>query len=104
MANLKVRLEKLESRLGGRLGGGHRVAYVVVMCGHNGGMLPDTGIIGYQCEGVTVWREAGELADSCLARCKDAVDWGEGHVVTKTFGPIIADNVKQLSLISGCTN
>jgi hypothetical protein len=104
MASLKVRLEKLESRpVNSRLEI-HRIAWVIVGCDGKGGGWPDTDIIGYQCEDVSVWREIGELAGSCLARCQDAVDWGDGYVATKTFGPVIADIVNQLSLIGSCTN
>lgn len=101
---IKARIGKLESRRSNAKPGTYRIAWVVVMCGHNGGMLPDTGIVGYRCEGVTAWREAGESTDSCLARCQDAVDWGDGHFSEKMFEPIVADFVKQLSLISSCAN
>ena len=104
MVSLKSRLEKLESRRSNAKPGAYRLAWVIVGSDGKGGGRPDTDIIGYRCEGVTAWREAGESTDSCLARCQDAVDWGDGHFSGKVFEPIVADFVKQLSLISSCAN
>ncbi|NOU20553.1 MAG: hypothetical protein HOO93_01970 [Methyloglobulus sp.] len=75
MASLKIRLEKLESRRSNAKPGAYRLAWVIVGSDGKGGGRPDTDIIGFRCEDLTVWREAGESAGSCLGRCQDAVAW-----------------------------